>query len=150
MARIQQVLRMATAFALGGGCTAQVDDPTVADDEAVLDHVEALGFERSEARVLTDRVVADGDIIFNRESLLRGEYERWESVDDAGLVEKGYRYPGRVAEKHRGNIKLLFATGRFAPTKEIRSAFLEAAKAWSKIPAARFEFRRIARALRSS
>lgn len=54
--------------------------------------------------------------------------------EDLGVVEKGYRYPGIIAAKNRGNVRLLFATGTFAPSKVVREAFIAAAKAWSSIP----------------
>jgi hypothetical protein len=134
MAFMRRVAQLAMTWVFVAGCAAETVDPEHADYEAVLEGVEALGFERNAANVLVDRVVVDGDIIFDREGLLRGEYERWDQPEDEPLVEKGYRYPGLIAEKHRGNIRLLFAPGKYAPTPEIRSAFLAAAVAWSEVP----------------
>jgi len=117
------------------GCIAEIEDPTTADDEAVLDHVEALGHSRDSAAIRGDHVIVDGDMRFNRGALLRGKYERAVEVGDFGeLVDKGYRYPGIIAAKNRSNIRLLFATGAYAPTKAIRDAFIAAAKSWSSIP----------------
>jgi hypothetical protein len=131
------MVRFAKAFraviALGMvGCASEVEGS--AADEAVLDHIEAIGFERAEARVLDDRVVVHGDLLFDRAALVRGEYESWDQPEAAELIAKGYRYPGLIAEKHQDNIRLAFASGDFAPTPAIRSAFLAAAKAWSAIP----------------
>lgn len=134
MTRLQNVLRLTLTTLLVGGCVGEIEDPTTASDEAVLDHIEALGFERGEAAVLEDRVVVQGDILFDRAGLLSGEYERWTQPEDGELIEKGYRYPDLVAAKHRSNLRILFAKGDYAPTKEMRSAFLAAAKAWSEVP----------------
>jgi hypothetical protein len=135
MASTKRFLRLAIASVLIGGCAVEVEGASGGDDERVLDHVEALGFERSEAHVLDDRVIVQGDILFDRQGLLDGEYERWERPDSSALIQKGYRYPGgQVSAKNRGNIRLLFAKGKFAPTPEIRSAFVAAARAWSQIP----------------
>jgi len=134
MTSVHKVLRIAVTTVLVSGCVGAAEDPTTADNEVVLDHVEALGFERQEANALDDRVVVQGDIIFDRDALLRGEYERWAQPDEGGLIEKGYRYPDLVAPKHQGNMRILFATGKFAPSKEMRSAFLAAAKSWSEVP----------------
>lgn len=41
-----------------GACVAQVEQPGEADDEAVLDHVEALGYARESAEVNGDYATA--------------------------------------------------------------------------------------------
>ena len=126
--------RWLVAVLLGlSGCAAETAEDI--GDDRVLDHIEALGFDRSEAEVRPNRVIVQGDILFDRKGLLRGEYERWEPAPDGELIDKGYRYPGgQVSIKNRGNIRLLFAKGKFAPTPEIRSAFMAAARTWSEIP----------------
>jgi hypothetical protein len=127
--------RLALLAAAVSGCIGEIEDPATAGDEAVLDHVEALGHSRESAVIHGEHVIVDGDMRFQRDALLRGEYERAVDVGDFGeLVDKGYRYPGIIAAKNRGNIRLLFATGTYAPTKTIRDAFIAAAKAWSSIP----------------
>lgn len=127
-------IQAVAVLAATSGCAVELEDPADADDQAALDHVEALGFERGEARLRGDRVVVQGDILFDRQALLNGEYEHWQRREDDDLVEKGYQYKELVAEKNRGNLRLLFATGQFAPTREIRTAFVAAAKAWSQVP----------------
>jgi len=134
MKRTYDILITAIAAVLLGGCAAELEDPEAADDGAVLDHVEALGFNPQEAKVIGDHVVVEGDIVFERQGLLRGEYEQFDAPEDSDLVEKGYRYPGLIAEKHRGNLRILFASGAYAPSNEMRAAFLAAAKAWSEVP----------------
>jgi len=115
-------------------CIAEVERPEHADDEAVLDHVEALGFPRESAELNGDTVLVDGDIVLDRTLLLEGAYEHPVSSSADGLIDKGYRYPALIAPEHQANIKLAFATGRQAPSKAVRDGFIAAAKAWSSIP----------------
>jgi hypothetical protein len=80
-------------------------------------------------------VIVGGDLRFERAALLRGEYERLtRGAAGTALIEKGYRYPAVIGPKYRGNVRLAFATGRFAPTPEIREAMISAANAWSAVP----------------
>lgn len=135
MAHRLRYCRLALLPLVVSACIGEIDDPTNADDESVLDHVEALGYSRDAAVVRGEHVVVEGDMRLNRGALLRGEYERALQVDAfSGLVEKGYQYPDIIAAKHRGNLRLAFATGTFAPSKVVREAFIAAAKAWSSIP----------------
>jgi len=115
------------------GCATEVERPEDADDEAVLDHVEALGYGRASAEIDDEVVLVEGDIIFDRTLLLEGAYERTESVD-GDLIEKGYRYPTVISTANQAKVKLAFATGKEAPSKAIRDGFIAAAKAWSAIP----------------
>lgn len=132
--RLKHVRLTLLAVAISG-CIGELEDPTTADDEAVLDHVEAIGHSRDSAVVHGEHVIVDGDMRFKRDALLRGEYEHVFEVGNLDeLVDKGYRYPGIIAAKNRGNIRLLFATGAYTPTKAIRDAFIAAAKSWSSIP----------------
>ena len=98
----------------------------------MLDHVEALGYSRDHAEVHGEHVTIGGDMLFERGALLRGEYERFHSPD--ALIAKGYQAEDIVSELYQGNIKLAFATGKLAPSTEIRDAYIAAAKAWSAIP----------------
>jgi hypothetical protein len=117
------------------GCTAELHDPDLADNDAVLDHVEALGLAREDAVISGDHVVVEGDMRFDRSALFRGEYERLAPLrGDGELIEKGYHYPSLIAAKHQGNIRLRFAEGAYAPPKEVRDAFVVAAKSWSSVP----------------
>ena len=116
------------------GCVAEVEQPALADDEAVLDHVEALGYARDTAQVKGDDVLVEGDLLLDREGLVQGAYETYEPASDAGLIEKGYRYSSIISTKYRSNIRLQFAYGEWAPTKAVRDGFIAAAKAWSTIP----------------
>lgn len=130
----RNLLRATVAFVLMG-CAAEVEDPELASDEAALDHIEALGIDREDAVVRGDYVIAGGDLRFDRAALLKGEYERPVALDDSSaLIEKGYRYPAIIAAKHRSNLRILFASGGYAPTKAMREAFLSAAKSWSAVP----------------
>lgn len=134
MACVRIGLRGSMLLALVGGCAVAVEDPAVANDEAALDHLEALGFERDEAVVTGDHVIVEGDLRFDRKGLLEGDYERLIPVDgDGALIEKGYRYPAIISEKNRANVRILFASGGYAPSKAVREAFLAAAKAWSEV-----------------
>ena len=57
------------------GCIAELEQPALADDEAVLDHVEALGYARDAARLKGDDVLVEGDLLFDRDGLVQGAYE---------------------------------------------------------------------------
>jgi hypothetical protein len=116
------------------GCIAEVAGPASTDDEAVLDHVEALGYARDAAQLRGDDVLVEGDLLFDREGLVQGAYERYVPESAEGWVEKGYRYPNSITSAYRGNIQLRFATGKWAPNKALRDGFVAAAKAWSAIP----------------
>lgn len=115
------------------GCAAESENSSVADDEAVLDHVEALGYPRGAAQVHAEHVTIGDDIVFERDALVHGAYERFRPPH--ALVDKGYaRILDLIADEHQGKIKLAFATGKHAPSTTMRDAFVAAAKAWSGIP----------------
>jgi hypothetical protein len=116
-----------------GACVVDAEQAAVADDEAVLDHVEALGYAREGAEVDGDVVLVGGDLVFDRALLVEGAYERSPSTEGE-LIEKGYRYPGIISAANQGNVKLAFAVGPQAPSKVLRDGFIAAAKAWSSIP----------------
>lgn len=120
-----------------GACAAEVEH----DDEAVLDHVEALGYPRESAEIHGNVVLIEGDLVLDRTALLEGAYEEPVSSQGDGLIEKGYRYPGLISAAHQGNLKLVFATGTQAPTKTVREGFIAAAKAWSSIPGSALRLR---------
>lgn len=124
-------LAVVLACALGA-CVAEVEQAAEADDEAVLDHVEALGYAREDAEVDGDIVLVGGDLVFDRTQLLEGAYERPVSAGD--LVRKGYSYSDIISVANQANVKLAFATGAQAPSKVLRDGFIAAAKAWSTIP----------------
>jgi hypothetical protein len=135
MAHLLRHVRLALLPLALSGCIGEIEDSTTADDEAVLDHIEALGHSRDSAAIRDEHVIVDGDMRFKRDALLRGEYEQLVEVDEEhALVDKGYRYPGIIAAKNRGNVRLIFANGTYAPTKVIRDAFIAAAKSWSSVP----------------
>lgn len=116
-----------------GGCVAEIEEAPDADEDAVLDHVEALGYPREAAEVHEEHVTIGGDVLFDRDALVRGEYERFRP--SGAIIEKGYaRTLDLVAEAHQANIKLVFATGKHAPSKKMRGAFAAAATAWSEVP----------------
>jgi hypothetical protein len=116
-----------------GACIAEVEQPAGADDEAVRDHVEALGFARESAAIDGDVVLVDDDLVLDRRWLLEGAYEEPVRAQ-GGLIEKGYRYSNLISAENQGNVKLAFATGAQEPTKVLREGFIAAAKAWSSIP----------------
>lgn len=116
-----------------GACAAELEQSAGADEQAVLDHVEALGYARESAEIDGDVVLVEGDVVFDRTLLLEGAYEA-RGTSGAEFVEKGYRYSYLISKAYQGNVKLVFATGAQAPNHELRTGFLAAAKAWSSIP----------------
>jgi hypothetical protein len=121
-----------TVFAALSISACAVEVSSGATDDDVLDHVEAIGFDRDSAEIVGNVVRVDGDMVLYRDALLAGAYETSDAPE--GVVEKGYRYSTLVSSGRRGNVKLAFATGGRAPSSRIRNAFISAADAWSEIP----------------
>jgi hypothetical protein len=114
------------------GCAADTQLADAADDEATLDHVEALGYAREDVVLDDEHAHVQGDVLLERELLVQGAYEQGAIAD--GPIEKGYtEYSGTIG-RGRNNIKLAFGTGAELPPRAVRDAFIAAAAAWSAIP----------------
>lgn len=72
MASLLKHCRLALLPLVVSACISELEDPNTADDEAVLDHVEALGHSRDAAVIRGDYVIVDGDMRLRRGALLRG------------------------------------------------------------------------------
>lgn len=106
------------------GCADEADVNEASQERAVLEAAEALGLDPALVQVGEQQVTYDGDLVFDREKLLNGDYEG-ERPAGSSEEQKGYRYPTLITD-NMTNIKLAWSS-TYPPSTTIKNAFINAA-----------------------
>jgi len=129
--RLSHTILLLTA---GAVFSASCADDTHDEDAVVLDKMQALGFSPDNVEIDGDRIYAEGDIVFERDSLLDDSENPGDLEEE---TDKGYRYAYKVSNNKINNVKLVWGTGTNAPTQAMKDAFIYGAAQWSGLASSR-------------